>query len=255
MTGWVIVEPASGDGEEVLARLFGALLDRERHFLGLAVAEADAAVAVADHDERGEAEPTTALHDLGDAVDVDDPRLAQVGVTRVAGVALLALAVSLFTLVCHQNSSPFSRAASATRRDPAVVQEAAAVEHDLGRSPAALARSATSAPTCAGRVLVAGGLRAQSASSVDAAASVRPLTSSITCAVMCLFERNTARRGRSAVPRTFLRTRCAGSVPAEASGDSRRPPACMRCHWRAARWWRSITCLPCRPCAGRARRA
>ena len=63
--------------EQVLLGLLGALLDRQRHLLGLAVAEADAAVAVADHDERGEREPPAALDDLGDAVDVDDARLAQ----------------------------------------------------------------------------------------------------------------------------------------------------------------------------------
>ena len=45
------------------------------------------------------------------------------------------------------------------------------------------------------------------ASTVEAAASVRPARSSMTCALMCLVERNTARRGRSAVPMTFLRTR------------------------------------------------
>ena len=75
----------AGEGhlEEVLARLLGALLDGEGHLLGLAVAEADAAVAVADHHEGGEAEATTALHDLGDAVDVDDARLAQ---RRIAGL-------------------------------------------------------------------------------------------------------------------------------------------------------------------------
>ena len=39
---------------------------------------------------------------------------------------------------------------------------------------------------------------------VDAAASVRPARSSITCAVMCLLDRNTARRGRSAVPADLL---------------------------------------------------
>ena len=52
----------------------------------------------------------------------------------------------------------------------------------------------------AGRTLAA-------ASTVEAAAIVRPERSSITWAEMCLFERNTARRGRSAVPVTFLRTR------------------------------------------------
>ena len=70
-----------------------------------------------------------------------------------------------------------------------------------------------------------------------AAARVRPVMSSITWAVMCLFDRNTAKRGRSAVPRTSLRTR----------------------------WWRRVrascfffveklTWLPFRPYAARLRR-
>ena len=62
--------------EEVALGFLGALLDGEGHFLGLAVPEADAAVAVADHDERGEREATATLDDLGDAVDGDDARFA-----------------------------------------------------------------------------------------------------------------------------------------------------------------------------------
>ena len=199
-----MVEPASAHGEEVLARLLGALLDGERHFLRLAVAEADPAVAVADHDERGEAEAAAALHDLGDAVDVDDPRLAQVRVARVAGIALLPLPVA-FT---HRHLELQSCFASGVgdRGDAAVVEEAAAVEHDL-RDAGGLGPLGEERADLRCRVLVAGGARRRSASVVDAAASVRPVVSSITCAVMCLFERNTARRGRSAVPRTFLRTR------------------------------------------------
>ena len=42
---------------------------------------------------------------------------------------------------------------------------------------------------------------------VLAAANVRPASSSITWTVRCLLERNTARRGRAAVPWIFLRTR------------------------------------------------
>ena len=61
-----------GDLEEGLLGLLDALGDRRGHLLGLAVADADRAVAVADDDERGEAEATTALDDLGDAVDRDD---------------------------------------------------------------------------------------------------------------------------------------------------------------------------------------
>ena len=53
----------------------------------------------------------------------------------------------------------------------------------------------------------ASGKTLAAASTVDAAASVRPARSSMICALMCLLERNTARRGRSAVPCTSLRTR------------------------------------------------
>ena len=42
---------------------------------------------------------------------------------------------------------------------------------------------------------------------VEALAIVRPVWSSMTCAEMCREERNTARRGRAAVPRTALRIR------------------------------------------------
>ena len=49
----------------------GRLGDRLGHFLRLAMAEADTALAVADHDQRREAEALAALHRLGDAVDVD----------------------------------------------------------------------------------------------------------------------------------------------------------------------------------------
>jgi hypothetical protein len=50
----------------------GRLADRFRHFARLAVTEADAALLVADDNERGEAEAASALHHFGDAVDVDE---------------------------------------------------------------------------------------------------------------------------------------------------------------------------------------
>ena len=62
-------------GEHVLLRVLDALLDGDGHFLGLAHAHADAAVAVADDHERGEREAAAALDDLGHAVDVDDALL------------------------------------------------------------------------------------------------------------------------------------------------------------------------------------
>ena len=61
------------DADHATLGSFGRLADRFRHFAGLAVAEADAALLVADDDESGEAEATAALHHFGDAVDVDQP--------------------------------------------------------------------------------------------------------------------------------------------------------------------------------------
>ena len=60
------------NAEEVLLRAFDALLDGQRNLVGLAVADADDAVLVADDDQGGEREPPAALDDLGDAVDLDD---------------------------------------------------------------------------------------------------------------------------------------------------------------------------------------
>ena len=79
-----------------LLGFLGALLDGQRNLLGLAVAEADPTVAVTDDDEGGEREPPAALDDLGDAVDVDDPRLAQlVASLRLSLVAAIRTPVRL----------------------------------------------------------------------------------------------------------------------------------------------------------------
>ena len=48
------------------------LLDAGRHFVGLAVAPADFALAVADDDHRGKAEAATALDDRRTTADGDD---------------------------------------------------------------------------------------------------------------------------------------------------------------------------------------
>ena len=64
---------AQRDADHAALGRLGRLADRFRHLAGLAVAEADAALLVADDDERGEAEAPAALHHLGDAVDVDQP--------------------------------------------------------------------------------------------------------------------------------------------------------------------------------------
>src|SRR6185369_14673655 len=72
--------------DEVLLAFLDALVDRERDFVGLAVAPAHAALPVADHDERVEAEALAALDDLGAALDLDDDLLE-----LVAGPALPTL--------------------------------------------------------------------------------------------------------------------------------------------------------------------
>src|SRR6266496_4139107 len=91
------------DLEEVLLGLLDTLRDRGRHLLGLAVADADRAVTVADDDEGGEAEPAATLDHLGDAVDGDEPldvrallrRATASAVTAVGAVAAASLAASL----------------------------------------------------------------------------------------------------------------------------------------------------------------
>src|SRR5829696_6886834 len=63
------------DLEHVLPGVLGGLLDGRGHLVGLAVADADVAAAVAGDDERAEGEGAAALDDLGAAVDADDGRL------------------------------------------------------------------------------------------------------------------------------------------------------------------------------------
>src|ERR1700730_15006249 len=89
MTFDVVVQRAAFAQRHAYHRALGGLgrlADRFRHLARFAVAEADAALLVADDHERGEAEAAPALDDLGDAVDVhelvDDP----------AAVTLFALA-------------------------------------------------------------------------------------------------------------------------------------------------------------------
>ena len=70
--GYWIVEPFRSTSDHVAARALHGLLDGQWHFARLAAAEADAAVAVANHGQRGEAEDTATLDHLGDAVDLDE---------------------------------------------------------------------------------------------------------------------------------------------------------------------------------------
>ena len=115
--------------DHLAPRLLHRLLHGDRHFLRLALAHADAAVAVADDGERREAEDPAALHHLGDAVDRDH-LLAQ----AVAAVILLLRLARIGTLLCHVIESSELEAALAgrvgQRLHAAVKPEAGAIERN-----------------------------------------------------------------------------------------------------------------------------
>src|SRR5262249_27397166 len=58
--------------DQVALGRLGGLADRLWHLARLAVAEADAALLVADDDKRSKAETPSALHHLGHAIDVHE---------------------------------------------------------------------------------------------------------------------------------------------------------------------------------------
>src|SRR5690606_34035794 len=96
---------AEVDLHQVLARILGRLFHGRRHFVGLAVADADIALAVAGDDQRAKAEGAAALDDLGAAIDADDGRfqaalfLARTAVTAIAASwAATAVATALLRL-------------------------------------------------------------------------------------------------------------------------------------------------------------
>jgi hypothetical protein len=98
---------AQGDADQAALGRLGRLADRLRHLAGLAVAEADAALLVADDDERRKTEAAAALHDLGDAVDVDQA-------VHELAVTLFALVPALSGFSCHSTFS-LARAAGPAR--------------------------------------------------------------------------------------------------------------------------------------------
>src|SRR5690348_1369492 len=112
------VRDGAGDARhvvEVLLGLLDTLGDRRGHLLGLAVADADLAVAVTDDHQGGEAEAPTTLDDLGHAVDgnhaLDVVALlgrratgAPPAVTTVAAVVTAAGAAAASLWSWHQTS-------------------------------------------------------------------------------------------------------------------------------------------------------
>ena len=211
-TGWMMVLPAIGTVEQVALGFLGALLDREGHLLGLAVAETDPTVAVTDHHERGERETTTALDDLGDAVDRDDARLAQAARDRRHAVAPTVTVVAA-TAGCYRPGNAI--------RTPVLLHVQRTPRRRCGRGrrirhgrtrPCRYrrpwpARRRADRPWWRRRRCGPSRRRAGRLRWSRRRRGWRPASSSITCTDRCLFERNTARRGRAAVPWIFLRTR------------------------------------------------
>ncbi len=85
--------------DHVALGALGGLANRLRHFTGLAVTEADAALLVAYDDESGEAEPASALHDLGDAIDVNE--LVDDAVVAVFTVTVAVTTAPFPLILCH----------------------------------------------------------------------------------------------------------------------------------------------------------
>ena len=113
------------DREHVLLRRLARLADGVGDFVGLAQADADAPLLVADRHDRVEREPAAALHHLGAAVDVDDP-LDELGLGRRFRLARgRRLVASPWRLLELQSAVA---GAVGERLDAPVVQVAAAVE-------------------------------------------------------------------------------------------------------------------------------
>src|SRR6266403_2354742 len=89
---------AKRHARQVALRRFGRLADRLGYFACLAVAESDATLLVADHDQRRKAEALATLDDLRHTIDVDE-------LVDELAVALLAIpapfASAAFAFTCH----------------------------------------------------------------------------------------------------------------------------------------------------------
>src|SRR6185437_10003755 len=136
---------AQRHAREIALGRFRRLADRLGHFARLAVAEPGPALLVADHDQRRKAEALAALDDLCHAIDVDQ-------LVDELAVALLAIPIPVapaaFTFTCHgvfqsfggfrlcprpvslEAQSAFARGIR-ERLDTAVIEIAAAIEHDF----------------------------------------------------------------------------------------------------------------------------
>ena len=141
------------------------------HLAGLAEPDADVARAVTDDDDRAEAEPPAALDDLGDSIDLDDALLER----ELVGVNS-----------CHVGSFRSELEAGfaggiGERLDPPVVPEPGSIEDDA-LDAGGLGPLGDQRPTVAASADLVSLEPLSSFSTVDAAASVFPDASSMTCA-------------------------------------------------------------------------
>ena len=138
---------AERNAHQRLLRRFRRLTHGFRHFARLAVTEADAALLVANDDERRKAETLTALHNLRNAIDVNElvDEFAALAIATAVAIAVpaaitaaAAAAAWLFLLLLHRTSVKILsklQAAFAGRiaecLDPAVIDVTAAIEDDV----------------------------------------------------------------------------------------------------------------------------
>src|SRR5713226_5329062 len=127
---------AQGHADHGAPRLLRRLADRLGHLARLAGAIADTALAVADDDDRREAEAPAALHHLGDAIDADEL------FDEIAVLAIAALAVAVAPAPAAVAPA---RGPSARRRPFAAARSCAAA----ARSCAAAAARSGAAAWCA----------------------------------------------------------------------------------------------------------
>jgi hypothetical protein len=104
------------DRDHVAARSVDSLAHRLRHFVRLPGSKSDATLSVSNRDERVEGKATSALHDLGDAIDRDhvlDELAATITATTVAIAAFAfttASAAALATLAARATAAALSAA-------------------------------------------------------------------------------------------------------------------------------------------------
>lgn len=105
-----------GNGDDVAAGVGSGLVDSRNDLLGLADADADVALLVADDDDGAEMELFAAFDDLGDPADLDDallepvPDLLLLALGAEAGGGLLHLGVHDVDVVAENTDTAVGRA-------------------------------------------------------------------------------------------------------------------------------------------------